>query len=722
LKVKELVFVAEPHPRIDKGHIALNKIQRQSAHVSASELLDCEIFQVPQDSFLLNTVTFECKFLTPNAALEPEIDATKFIDHLKQLYESHVFHMDQTFVTEYEGNMILVKIVGMEILSSDLLNEDGASTIKESPSLGQFGAKTEVLLTKSKYSIILFKNMPASRPTNTLFNQKFTFEKLGIGGLDAQLNNIFRRAFASRIFPPDVIKKLGIKHVKGIILYGPPGTGKTLVARQIGKVLNTVEPKIVNGPEVLNKYVGQSEENIRKLFEDAEAEYREKGDNSELHLIIFDELDAICKQRGTTQGGTGVNDSVVNQLLSKIDGVNALNNLLIIGMTNRLDLIEEALLRPGRFEVQMEIGLPDEKGRVQILRIHTSSMRENNYLADDVDLEELAEKTKNYSGAELEGVVKSAASFALNRQISDIHNLQKTIDYSKLKITKADFEQALIEVKPAFGVSTNEMESYLAQTLINYGKKFVQMMNTCKSFIHQVETSQRTNSLSVLLEGDVGSGKTTLATHLAVLSGFPYVKIISAEKMVGYSETSICNSISKIFLDAYKSPLSIIVLDNIERLIQYVKVGPRFSNTILQALLVLIKKPPPTDKKLMIIGTTSMRSVLNGLEVVDAFNVVLNVPNLTSKEEIRNVLVASGTFESEKVLDRIVKICPDEIGIKKLLLVTEMAAARIDMEEEEDSLNQEEAAKVPKKISYDRFMRSLFDCGVALSSADDSFE
>jgi vesicle-fusing ATPase len=153
---------------------------------------------------------------------------------------------------------------------------------------------------------------------SSIIKPNFNFADLGIGGLDDEFSNIFRRAFVSRIFPPDIVAKMGISHVKGILLYGPPGTGKTLMARQIGKMLNARDPLIVNGPEVLNKFVGQSEENIRKLFSAAEIEYKQKGEESSLHIIIFDELDAICKQRGSKNDGTGVGDSIVNQLLAKV--------------------------------------------------------------------------------------------------------------------------------------------------------------------------------------------------------------------------------------------------------------------------------------------------------------------------------------------------------------------------------------------------------------------
>ena len=122
--------------------------------------------------------------------------------------------------------------------------------------------------------------------------------------MDNELTNIFRRAFASRRFPQAVIEKFGIKHVKGILLFGPPGTGKTLIARQLAKSLKAKELKIVNGPEIFSRYVGESEQNIRKLFEGAREDEKKDGDQSPLHILVFDEIDAICKQRGTINNGT----------------------------------------------------------------------------------------------------------------------------------------------------------------------------------------------------------------------------------------------------------------------------------------------------------------------------------------------------------------------------------------------------------------------------------
>ena len=195
-----------------------------------------------------------------------------------------------------------------------------------------------------------------------------------------------------------------------------------------------VEPKIVNGPEIFNEFVGKSEEKIRQLFADAIRDQLEKGAKSQLHCIIFDEIDALCKKRGL-QTSNGVYDQIVNQLLTCIDGINGLNNILVIGITNRKDLIDEAVLRPGRLEVHIEFNIPDEAGRYDVLQIHCQTMKKNGLLGQ-VNLKEIAKITKNYTGAELEGVVKSAQSFALEKW-KKLPQSQQTAD--QIKVNHEDF-------------------------------------------------------------------------------------------------------------------------------------------------------------------------------------------------------------------------------------------------------------------------------------------
>lgn len=505
------------------------------------------------------------------------------------------------------------------------------------------GDTTELYFTKAPGSVVKVKGAD-NRPKD-VFKADFNFEKMGIGGLDKEFSDIFRRAFASRVFPVDVIKKLGIQHVKGMLLYGPPGTGKTLIARQIGKMLNGKEPKVVNGPEVLNKFVGQSEENVRKLFEDAEKDYAENGDSSELHIIIFDEIDAICKQRGMSGSSSGVGDTVVNQLLSKIDGVNALNNILVIGMTNRKDMIDEALLRPGRLEVHVEISLPDEHGRQQILTIHTAKMKENKMMGEDVSIESLASQTKNYSGAEIEGLCKSAAAFALNRHV-DYRDLQKKVDASGMTVMMDDFRRALREVQPAFGMGRDDFARCLLGGFLIHGERMRKLLEAGKMFRDEVATSDRSPLVSVLIEGPAGTGKTALAAMLAVESGFPFVRLVTPESYVGYSEVSKCQALAKVFDDAHKSSLSVIVLDNIERMIEYSPIGPRFSNIVLQTLMVLTKQVPAKGRRLLILGTTSCAEVMERLDYREAFSAVLSTRTL-SGEEIEAIV--DGKAESKSI-------------------------------------------------------------------------
>ena len=299
------------------------------------------------------------------------------------------------------------------------------------------------------------------------------------------------------------------------------------MARQIGKMLNAREPKIVNGPQILDKYVGESEANIRRLFADAEEEEKRLGVNSGLHIIIFDEIDAICKARGSVAGNSGVNDTVVNQLLSKIDGVDQLNNILVIGMTNRKDMIDDALMRPGRLEVQIEIGLPKEAGRIQILDIHTCKMKANGKMGKDVDIDELAKITKNFSGAELEGLVRAAQSCALNRLVKASSKVEVDPDAAeKLIVGRSDFMHALEnDVKPAFGASQEVLQTYLARGIQVWGQPVQDIIEDSNLLIQQAASSDGPGLVSILLEGAPNAGKTALAAQLAINSGFPFVKV-----------------------------------------------------------------------------------------------------------------------------------------------------------------------------------------------------
>ena len=630
-------------PAIPPSSVGLNAAQRRITKVSSGDKTVATVFMPPATGFEIGVVNAELDYVSKKAVRGPEVevDAPSLTSHLLSRFASQVVTVKQEIAFEYQGTNYQLTINSI-VAATDATEE-------------QLTAHQGVLLSESAFvfetrhgSGLKITGQRAVVATQLFKHKEFNFEKLGIGGLDAQFEQIFRRAFASRIFPPAMLERLGIHHVKGVLLYGPPGTGKTLIARQIGKMLNGKEPKIVNGPEVLSKYVGASEENIRNLFKEAEADYQRVGDASDLHVIIFDEIDAICKQRGSVQSGSGVHDTVVNQLLTKIDGVDALNNILLIGMTNRKDMLDDALLRPGRLEVQIEIGLPDERGRLQILQIHTSRMSQNSFLARDVDLIELSQRTKNFSGAEIEGLVKSATSFALNRQI-DVNDLSKVIDEENLKVTMEDFLGALDEVQPAFGATIDTLDSYRLHGMVDYGSRYQHLLSSCQTLVRQVESSEATPLITALLEGPQGTGKTALAATVAIESGFPFVKVVSAEALVGFSEAAKCQHIAKIFDDAYKSPLSVIVLDEIERLLEYVAIGPRFSNSVLQTLLVLLKKAPPSGRRLFVIGTTSLGLVMQDMDVAQTFNVAMHVPAL-DKVEMKNVLGQLGAFQGPEVI------------------------------------------------------------------------
>lgn len=233
----------------------------------------------------------------------------------------------------------------------------------------------------------------------------------------------------------------------------------------------------------------------------------------------------------------------------------------------------------------MEISLPDEPGRKQILKIHTAKMRENNKLAGDVDLAELAKHTRNFSGAEIGGLVKAASSFALQRHIKGGTVAALTDDIGDIQLRMQDFLNALQEVKPLFGVSEEDLERCTEGGIIRFGPHIDKILRDGQQYVQQVRTSAAQH-LSVLLHGPSGSGKTTLAAQIALNSQFPFIKLVKAVDMVGMNEIQKIQHLSKVFTDAYKSPLNVLVLDEIEMFVDWVPVGPRFSSAVLAALKV----------------------------------------------------------------------------------------------------------------------------------------
>jgi len=484
------------------------------------------------------------------------------------------------------------------------------------------------------------------------------FKELGVGGADAQLGQIFRRVFASRSAPPELVKQLGIRHVKGLLLHGPPGTGKTLIARQLARALNVPKPLVVNGPDIFQRFVGQSEENIRELFAPAERDSAKFGDASPLHVIIFDEIDACMKVRsgaGNSGTGTVVHDNVVNQLLVKLDGVQRLNNVLVVGITNRPDLLDPALLRPGRLEVKVEVGLPDAQGRTQILEILSKTMSSHNAMGPDVDLRAVAEATKNFSGAELEGVINSATSFALERAMKlHSHSSSDADDGpaalptdTAVKVEMQDFWKALREVLPALGTRAERLQEMMPHGMSPRGEEFQKVQLAVTRFARRLTRGAAKAGQGVvgpvgqvtgaLLTGRGGVGKTALAAYVGTSSDAPLVQVLSPEALVGKPEQEVTSALLTAFQEAWRSPTAVLILDDLERLLAFSEGSLEHHRQALHTLHTLLKQRPPNGNRLLVLGTTGLEPRhLEYLRMVgkDAggFQVALEVPALNVHE------------------------------------------------------------------------------------------
>ena len=665
--LKGYIFILNEHKGVEDDKVALGKYPRMYMKLAYTDTVDIVLYNPPAGAEQsLSSATCEVELGMGPKDSRIEIDDKELDSYFRRVLQHQFFAPNQVVLVDIKSCILICRITKTQLMNLGVKTEYGSENV-----IGKMIDETSFEFECKPSANFSIRGQSASR-ARSIFKSDFKFEDMGVGGLDKEITDIFRRAFTSRRFSPHLLAKYGSKHVRGMLLFGPPGTGKTLIARQLAKVLRSKEPKIVNGPELYDKYVGETERKIRELFSEAIQDEKRLGPESPLHIIVFDEFDAICKARGTVGGGSGVNDTAVNMLLSMIDGVNSLNNILVIGMTNRKDMIDEAILRPGRFEVHIEVSLPDEKGRQQIFAIHTNTMKKNNLLSADVDLAKLAKMSKNFTGAEIEALVKSATSLALTRSQNLLDFSTEATVSDDNKIEFQDFLGALEEVKPQFGADTDKFEALLRNNIINFGPRFEKNQTLLTSLIEQVRKGQTTQLISVMLSGENGTGKSALAAWTALECEFPFIKLISAENFVGYTELGKVNAIVKVFEDAYRSPLSLVVLDDIERLIELVNIGPRFSNHILQAILVLTKKLPRNpNHRLMVIGTTSQSSIMKDLEVLQAFNVIIDLPMLDRSKEILQVLSKFNGNPSS--MEKISTIIP-RISIKKLLMLIDMAS------------------------------------------------
>jgi transitional endoplasmic reticulum ATPase len=250
-----------------------------------------------------------------------------------------------------------------------------------------------------------------------------------VGGLESLKEELYE-AVEWPLKHKEAFEYADVATPKGILLYGPPGTGKTLIAKAVA---HTSESNFISikGPELLSKWVGESEKGVREIFR--------KARQASPCIIFLDELDSLAPSRSSGSSDSNVTERVVSQLLTEIDGLEELHNVLIIGATNRVDLIDSALLRPGRFDRIIEVPLPDAKGRENIFKIHTKKKP----LLENIDFTKLVQLTEGFSGAEIEGVCNRAAMSSIRRYLD-----KKEKDVKSIKITQEDFESAIEKMRP----------------------------------------------------------------------------------------------------------------------------------------------------------------------------------------------------------------------------------------------------------------------------------
>ena len=403
---------------------------------------------------------------------------------------------------------------------------------------------------------ITISEQPAEQIADTQETQtatpSITYED--IGGLDRELEQV-REMIELPMRHPELFQQLGIEPPKGVLLHGPPGTGKTLMAQAVANEIDAYFTDI-SGPEIMSKYYGESEEQLREIFDEA-------TENAPA-VVFIDEIDSIAPKRGETSGD--VERRVVAQLLSLMDGLEDRGQVIVIGATNRVDALDPALRRGGRFDREIEVGVPDRDGRKEILQVHTRGMP----LSDGIDLEKYAENTHGFVGADIEQLAKEAAMNALRRVRPQLNLEEDEIDaetLEKLQVTEQDFKQSMKGIEPsALREVFVEVPDVTWDDVGGLGDTKERLRETIQWPLEYPEVFEQMDmeaAKGVLMYGPPGTGKTLLAKAIANESKSNFISIKGPEllnKYVGESEKGV----REVFEKARSNAPSVVFFDEID--------------------------------------------------------------------------------------------------------------------------------------------------------------
>ena len=530
-------------------------------------------------------------------------------------------------------------------------------------------------------------NLTISTETSVDRKVRVTYEE--VGGLRQEIKAM-REIVELPLRHPELFLRLGIEAHSGVLLYGPPGCGKTLIAKVLASE-SEANMFSINGPEIMNKYYGETEARLRDIFKEAK-------ENSP-SIIFIDEIDAIAPKREEAYGD--VEKRVVAQLLALMDGLNERGNVIVLGATNRPDSVDPALRRPGRFDREFEISVPNEDGRLDILQIHTRGMP----VADDISLKDLASELHGYTGADIKSLCREAAMKAIRRYLPEIDLETEKIPseiLQSMEIKLIDFYDAMHEVVP-----TAMREFYVERPKIWWqdvgGLEEIKKSLTDNLILSMREPSKFTKMgikppKGALLYGPPGCGKTLIARALATESGANMILVRGPEilsKWIGESEKAV----REIFRKAKASSPCVVIFDELDSLAR-LKSGEEggVGETVLSQLLTEIEEG--ITSRVVVVGITNRPDILdNSLLRTGRLDLVLYVhpPDEKGRLEIIKILTRKMPLAADVKLQEIAVSTQNYTGADLASLCREAAVTA--MRNESTKITSNDFAQALKHVS-----------------------